>query len=105
MDPISDKVKEYLSRKLEECKQNLIKQKRKRQKIKALFVTMILLSILASGVVSVMSMISSVPVIIVPILAAFSGILTAISLQFNLKYKKAGIKPLIDKHKKTSIKT
>lgn len=103
MEPISDKVKEYLSRKLQDCKQNLIKQKRKRKRIKTLYVTTILLSILISGIVSVVSM-TSAPVIIVPILSSFSGMLTAISSRFNFQNKKAEIKTLIDKLNKIQSK-
>ena len=85
------KVKEYLSRKLEESRQKLIKQKRKRKRMKALYIITILLSILVSGVVSVVSM-TSLPVIVVPILSSFSGILTAISSRFNFQNKKTEIK-------------
>ena len=97
------KVKEYLSRKLEDCRQKLIKQKRKRKRMKALYIITILLSILVSGVVSVVSM-TSLPVIVVPILSSFSGILTAISSRFNFQNKKTEIKSLIDKLNKIQSK-
>ena len=104
MDPIArPKVKEYLSRKLEDCRQKLIKQKRKRKRMKALYIITILLSILVSGVVSVVSM-TSLPVIVVPILSSFSGILTAISSRFNFQNKKTEIKSLIDKLNKIQSK-
>jgi hypothetical protein len=103
MEPISDKVKTYLRRKLEECQKILTKQKKKRKKIKYLYITTILSSILVSGVVSVASM-ASAPVIIVPVLSSFSGILTAISSRFNFQNKKAEIKTLIDKLNKIQSK-
>ena len=55
MEPISDKIKKYLQRKLEDCEKNLRKQKRKRKRIKTLYITTILLSILISGVVATLS--------------------------------------------------
>jgi len=103
MEPISDKVKTYLRRKLEECQKILTKQKKKRKKIKYLYITTILSSILVSGVVSVASM-ASAPVIIVPVLSSFSGTLTAISSRFNFQNKKAEIKTLIDKLNKIQSK-
>jgi hypothetical protein len=103
MEPISDKIKHYLGRKLEECENNIRKQKRKRKRIKSLYITTILLSILISGVVSVVSMMSA-PVIVVPVLSSFGGILIAISSRFNFQNKKAEIKTLIDKLNKIQSK-
>lgn len=65
--------------------------------------TTILLSIIVSGTVSVVSLMS-LPVIIVPILSAFSGILTAVSLKFNFQNKKSEIKALIEKLHKIQSK-
>jgi len=103
MEPISDKIKEYLQRKLEECEKNLSKQKRKRNRIKNLYITTIILSILISGVVATVSMMPA-PVILVSVLSAFGGILTAISSRFNFQNKKAEIKTLIDKLNKIQSK-
>jgi phosphate/sulfate permease len=62
-----------------------------------------LLSIGLSSAVSVMATIT-VPIIIVPILSAFSAILTAISARFNFHDKKAQIKGLIEKLDKIKAK-
>jgi hypothetical protein len=103
MEPISDKIKKYLQRKLEDCEKNLRKQKRKRKRIKTLYITTILLSILISGVVATVSMLPA-PIILVPVLSSFGGILTAISSRFNFQNKKAEIKTLIDKLNKIQSK-
>jgi flagellar basal body-associated protein FliL len=104
MEPISDKVKDYLKRKLEDCEKNLNKQKRKRKRIKYLYISLILLSILASAAVSVISLMTSAHFMIVPVLSAFSGVLTMISSRFNFQNKKAEIKSLIDKLNKIQSK-
>jgi predicted nucleic acid-binding Zn ribbon protein len=96
MEPMSDKVKEYLSRKLEECKQKISKQKKRRKRIKVLYITTILSSIIVSVVVAGIST-TSVPVFVIPIMSSLSGFLTAISSRFNFQSKKAEIKTLIYK--------
>jgi uncharacterized membrane protein len=94
---ISDKVKEYLNKKLHECQQKLFKLKRRRKIIKSLYIITMLLSIITSAIVTVISTMTIVPVIVITLLSTFSTILTAISSQFNFHNKKADIKTLIEK--------
>ena len=84
---VSDKVKDHLIKRLEECQQKLKKLERKRQVIKTLYIVTILLSIVTSATVTVLSSITIVPIMVVPILSAFGGILTAISARFNFNEK------------------
>jgi superfamily II DNA/RNA helicase len=100
---VSEKVKDYLNRKLVECEQKLIKLKRKRKRIKILYILIIISSIFVSSTVSVLSTIA-VPVIVITVLSAFSAILTGISSRFNFHSKKAEIKTLIEKLNKIKLK-
>jgi hypothetical protein len=101
---MSDKVKQHLIKKLEECQKHLNTLKRKRKTIKTLYIVTVLLSIVTSAVVAVLSSITIVPVIVISVLAAFSAILTGISARFNFHDKKAEIKRLIDKLDKIKAK-
>jgi len=92
---VSEKVKEYLNKKLIDCQQKLNKIKRKRKIIKLLYIVSVLLSIITSSVAAVLSTLA-VPVILISVLAAFSAILTAISARFNFYHKKTEIKGLIE---------
>ena len=103
MNTVSEKTREYLNKKLLECQGKLTKLKRKRRIIKTCYIITVLLSIGLSSAVSVMATIT-VPIIIVPILSAFSAILTAISARFNFHDKKAQIKGLIEKLDKIKAK-
>jgi len=93
---ISEKVKEYLNKKLIDCQQKLNKLKRKRKIITLLYIVSVLLSIITSSVVVVLSGFAMVPIMIIPILSAFSAILTAVSARFNFHDKKTEIKGLIE---------
>jgi hypothetical protein len=93
---ISEKVKDYLNKKLIECQRKLTKLKRKRKIIKLLYIVSVLLSIITSSVVAVLSTLA-VPVIVISVLAAFSAILTGVSARFNFHDKKTEIKGLIDR--------
>jgi hypothetical protein len=94
---ISDKVKQHLSKKLEDCQQKLKKLERKRKVTKILYIVTILLSIVTSSTVTVISSITIVPVMVVPILSAFGAIITAISARFNFNEKKSEMKVAIEK--------
>jgi predicted rRNA methylase YqxC with S4 and FtsJ domains len=100
---VSEKVKEYLRRKMDDCEQKLCKLKRKRKVVKTFYIVTVLLAICLSSTVSVIS-ITSVPVILVTILSTFSAILTGISSRFNFYNKKAEIKGLIEKLNKINSK-
>jgi len=88
---ISEEVKNYLNRKLEDCEKLLNELRNKRKRIKLLYIITVLLSIITSAVLTVISAMTTVPVIVITVLAAFSAILTAIGARFNLHDKKAEI--------------
>jgi nitrogen fixation/metabolism regulation signal transduction histidine kinase len=101
---MSDKVKQHLIKKLEECQKNLDKLKRKRKIIKKLYILTMLLSIVTSTVVAVLSSVAIVPFVIIPIMSSISAILTGISARFNFHDKKSEIKGLINKLNKIKVK-
>ena len=85
---ISEKVKEYLIRKLNDCKQALTKLRRKKKIIKILYVSTVVSSIIiATAVASLTSMIF-IPAVVITMLSAASAILTGISARFNFQNKK-----------------
>jgi nitrogen fixation/metabolism regulation signal transduction histidine kinase len=94
---MSDKVKQHLIKKLEDCQLKLNKLKRKRKIIKILYIVTIILSVVTSSVVVVISSAAVVTVMVVPILSAFGAILTGISARFNFNEKKSEMKRLINK--------
>ena len=101
---VSEKVKQHLIKRLEDCQQQLNKLKRKRKTIKMLYIVTVILSIVTSAVITVISSVTIVPVMMVPILSAFGAILTAISARFNFNEKKSEMKVLINKFNKIKSK-
>ena len=101
---ISEKVKEYLSRKLSDCKKKLIKLKRKKKIIKILYITTVVSSIIISTVVVTLTSMISVPIIVITVLSAGSAILTGVSARFNFQSKKCEINVLIDRLNKIQSK-
>src|SRR5271169_2328816 len=97
---ISEKVKDYFRRKLNDCRQELIKLKRKIKIIKILYVS----SIIISTVVASLTSMISVPIIIIMVLSASSAVLTGISSRFNFQSKKYEINILIDRLNKIQSK-
>ena len=101
---ISEKVRQYLTRKLNECKQNLIKLRRKKRIIKMLyFCTVVSSIIISTAVASLISMVF-IPTIVLTMLSAASAILTGISARFNFQNKKVEINNLINKLNKIQSK-
>src|SRR5277367_6605275 len=101
---ISEKVKHYLERKLQDCRNELIKLKNKRKRIKILYVSTYLSSIIISMVVVSLTGMVSVPVIVITGLSASSAILTGVSARFNFQNKKVEINNLIDRLNKIQSK-
>jgi hypothetical protein len=93
---ISEKVRQYLTRKLNECKQNLIKLRRKKRIIKMLYFCTVVSSIIISTAVASLISMAFIPTIVITILSAASAILTGISARFNFQNKKVEINNLID---------
>lgn len=89
---ISDKVKQHLIKKLEDCQLKLDKLKRKRKIIKSVYIVTMVSSIICSAVLAVISSLATVPFLVIPILSSISAILTALSARFNFHDKKDEIK-------------
>ncbi len=104
MAEVSDKLKEYLTRKLSDCKQKLIKLKRKRKRIKILYISTVVTSISISAVVTSLASMVAIPIIAIAVLSASSGILTGISAKFNFQNKKVEIDNLIKRANKIQSK-
>ena len=103
-EQISEKVKQYLERKLQDCRNELIKLKRKRKRIIILYVTTVVSSIIISTVVVSLTSVVSIPIIVVTVLSASSAILTGVSARFNFQNKKVEINNLIDRLNKIQTK-
>ena len=101
---ISEKVKEYLRRKLEETRNRLKKLKRKRRIIKAMYISTVVSSIIISTVVASLTSMISVPIIVITVLSAGSAILTGVSSRFNFQNKKYEINIIIDRLNKIQSK-
>ena len=96
---ISEKVKLYLSKKLQESERKIIKVKRKQKCIKYLYGASIIVSVvLSSSVAAIASLfgLSVIPAIIITIFSTTSAITTALSTKFNLKGKKEQLQNMID---------
>jgi tetrahydromethanopterin S-methyltransferase subunit G len=101
---ISEKVKDYLRRKLNDRRKELIKLKRKKRIIKILYVSTVVSSIIISTVVASLTSMISVPIIVITVLSAGSAVLTGISIRFNFQNKKCEINTLIDRLNKIQDK-
>ena len=104
MAEVSDKLKEYLTRKLSDCKKELIKLKRKRKRIKILYISTVVTSISISAVVTSLASMVAMPIIAIAVLSASSAILTGISAKFNFQNKKVEIDNLINRVNKIQSK-
>ena len=101
---ISDKVKVYLQRKLDETNHKLTKLKRKRKIIKIIYISTVVTSIVISTVVASLTSVISVPIIVITVLSAGSAILTGVSSRFNFQNKKYEINLIIDRLNKLQAK-
>ena len=101
---ISQKLKEYLIRKLDETKHKLTKLKRKRKIIKIIYISSVVSSIIISTVVASLTSTITVPIIVITVLSAASAILTGVSFRFNFQNKKYEINLIIDRLKKIQSK-
>ncbi len=104
MAEVSDKLKVYLTRKLSDCKKELIKLKRKRKRIKILYISTVVTSISISAVVTSLASMVAMPIIAIAVLSASSAILTGISAKFNFQNKKVEIDNLINRVNKIQSK-
>lgn len=84
---ISDKVKQFLTKKLSDSKIKIKKLKRNRNIYKILFITTASSSIVISVILASISTLT-VPPVVIPILSITSGILTGLSTKFGFQDKK-----------------
>jgi hypothetical protein len=91
----SEKAKLFLERQLTEHKMKIKKMKRKRKIVRALFVSLIIISITSSSACATVAGFTLPPAII-PILSGVAGLSTALSAKFNLEGKKAELNKTIE---------
>ena len=82
-----DKLKRFLTSKLEECKLVIKKRRRKNKLVKAFYIIFVTTTISGSVVVSLLTAVA-VPVIAIETIAAAVAISSALSLKFNFESKK-----------------
>jgi hypothetical protein len=100
----SSKTKLYLKKKQEDVMIKIFKLKKKKKRIKALYIIMIVGSITTSAIAASLSGIVGLPIMIIPILTLSSGILTGLSFKFNLKDKKNELMKLVNQLEKINAK-
>ena len=100
---ISDKVKEYLERKLSESKIKIKKLKRRRKINEVLLITTVGSSIIISAVIATVSVTIMHPIVIT-ILSISSVVLTGISARINFQDRQIHITREIDKLNKIQSK-
>ena len=94
---LTNKAKEYLTRKLDESRIKIVKLKRKRKVVKICYYSSVILSVALSALISALATLSLIPIYIIPILSILSGILTGLSAKFNLENKKIELNKVIQK--------
>src|SRR2546425_2803392 len=94
---LTNKAKEYLTRKLDESRIKISKLKRKRKVVKILYYLSVILSVSLSALISALASATLMPFYIIPILSTASGIFTALSAKFNLENKKIELNKVIQK--------
>jgi len=99
----TDKLKEFLGRKLIESQAKIKKLKRKRKISKSLYVTTTVSSIIISSVLASISMLTMPPMVIT-ILAISSAVLTGIAAKFNFQDKTVELSKEIEKLDKIQSK-
>ena len=87
-ESFGDKLKVFLSNKLKECEDLIVKRKRKNKLIKILYYSLITGSIVGNSTVIILTSIS-LPPLSALIVSGFTGVLTTLSLKFNLQGNKA----------------
>ena len=101
---ISEKIKVFLGKKLDESLTKIKKLKSKRKIIKILYYISIISSVSISVVIASLTNFVGIPIIIITILSTFTGVLTALSAKFNLENRKIEINKNIDNLSKLRAK-
>ena len=94
----NDKIKLFLSNKLNECEAKIKEVKRKRRIVKIIYGTTIIISISVSTVTAAVSgsfALPLLPTIIITSLSTIGAISTAISTKFKLRSKKTELNNMI----------
>src|SRR5271156_314997 len=97
---ISDKLKMFLQRKLEDTSHKIKKEKRKKRIIQILSISTAVISIVISAIVASLAL----PPLAVSILCVSSAILTGVNLRFNFQDRAHEIEKLIEKLNKIQAK-
>ena len=92
----TDKLKEFLGRKLNESQTKIKEQKRKRKITKSLNIITTVSSMVISSVLASISMLT-IPPMVITILAISSAVLTGISAKFNFQDKTVELSKEIEK--------
>ena len=101
---LSNKVKDFLTRKLSERQISISKLKRKRKIVKVLYYSTTISSIMISAILASICTSVAVPPIAITILSLTSGTLTAVSTKFNFEDKSNQLCREIDKINKLNQK-
>ena len=88
MSEFGDKLKIFLSSRLNDCEQLIVKRKRKNKLIKILYYSLITSSIIGNSVVIILTSVS-LPPLSVLIVSGVTGVLTTLSVKFNLQGNKS----------------
>ena len=99
----TDKLKEFLGRKLNESQTKIKKQKRKRKITKSLNIITTISSMVISSVLASISMLT-IPPMVITILAISSAVLTGISAKFNFQDRTVELSKEIEKLDKIQSK-
>ena len=97
---ISEKLKKFLQRKLEETSHKIKKEKRKKRIVQTLSTLTAVISIIIAAIVASIAL----PPLAVSIMCVSSAILTGVNLRFNFQDKTHEIKKLIEKLNKIQAK-
>ena len=100
---ISDKIKDYLERKLNESKIKIKKLKRKRKINTVLIITTVGFSLIISAVIATMS-VSIIPPVAITILSMASMLLTGVNARINFQDRQIQITREIEKLDKIQAK-
>ena len=94
-----EKAKQFLERRLNEYEIKMKKLRRKRKVVKALFVSLIIISV-TSSTVCVTAVGFTLPPAIIPIFSGVAALTTTLSLKFNLEGKKQDLNKTINEFDK-----
>jgi hypothetical protein len=91
----SKKAKQFLERQLIDYEIKIKKLKKRRKIVKALFASLIIISVTSSTVCATVAGLALLPAII-PVLSGVAGLATVLSIKFNLEGKKQELNKTTD---------